>query len=184
MSEKLRRVVFIDRDGVINVDLWKYVESWEEFRFEEGVVEALKTLTDKGFDIFIISNQAGVGDGVFTETAMWDIHEKMLAELGRHGILIQGAQYCTHGKKENCDCRKPKTRLLEKASHGTLFDKKKTFFVGDKLSDIEAGKNFGVKTILVRTGYGLKAEKQLTEALQPDYIVDNLKDAVPRILNL
>lgn len=182
MTEKLRRVIFIDRDGVINVDLWKYVERWDEFRFEEGVCDALKILTDQGFDIFIISNQAGVGDGIFTEKAMWDVHEKMVAELRRHGVVIRGAHYCTHGKKETCDCRKPKTRLLERAVHGLAFDKTKTFFVGDKLSDIEAGKNFGVKTILVRTGYGRKAETQLTAALQPDAIVDNLKDAVPQVL--
>jgi len=66
MTKASRKVVFIDRDGVINVDLWKYVETWKEFRFEKGALDALKTLTDKGFDIFIISNQAGVGDGVFS----------------------------------------------------------------------------------------------------------------------
>ena len=182
MTGKTRRVVFIDRDGVINVDLWKYVENWEEFRFEVGVLEALKALTDAGFDIFIVSNQAGVGDGIFSEAAMWDVHGKMAEELARHGVVIKGAQYCTHGKNETCDCRKPKTKLLERAVHGIAFDRKGTFFVGDKLSDIEAGKNFGVGTILVRTGYGLKTEKQLTAALQPDHIVNNLKDAVPHIL--
>lgn len=177
-----RKIVFIDRDGVINVDLWKYVEHWGEFQFESTAIEALKTLTDRGFDIIIISNQAGVGDGVFTEAAMWDIHDQMVQELGKNGVLIYGAQYCTHGKKENCDCRKPKTRLLEKAVEGIAFDKAKTFFVGDKLSDLEAGKNFGVKTILVRTGYGTKTEKQLTPALRPDAIVNHLNDAVPMIL--
>ncbi|MBU9889311.1 MAG: HAD-IIIA family hydrolase [Candidatus Omnitrophica bacterium] len=183
MTEKARRVVFIDRDGVINVDLWKYVEHWDEFRFEEGVCEALKALTDGGFDIFIISNQAGVGDGVLTERAMWDVHEKMVAELGRCGVVIRGAHYCTHGKKAACDCRKPKTLLFEQAVRGVVFDKAKTFFVGDKLSDIEAGKNFGLRTILVRTGYGRQAEAQLTAALRPDHIVNHLKDAVPLILN-
>lgn len=180
----VKRVVFIDRDGVINVDLWKYVESWEEFQFEEGAVAALKMLSDKGFDIFIISNQAGVGDGIFPEQAMWDVHEKMVTELGRQGVLIHGAQYCTHGKNEECGCRKPKTGLLEQAVQGITFDRTKTFFVGDKLSDIEAGRNFGVKTILVRTGYGRRTEAQLTDALKPDHIVDTLKDAVPHILKL
>lgn len=182
MQKPLRKIVFIDRDGVINVDLWKYVEHWGEFQFEATAIEALKTLTDRGFDIIIISNQAGVGDGVFTEAAMWDIHDEMVQALGKHGVLIYGAQYCTHGKKQNCDCRKPKTRLLEKAVEGMEFDKNKTFFVGDKLSDIEAGKNFGVKTILVRTGYGADVEKQLTQEMRPDHIVDHLNDAVSFIL--
>ncbi len=182
MQKPRRKVVFIDRDGVINVDLWKYVETWKEFRFEKGALESLKTLTDKGFDIFIISNQAGVGDGIFSEAAMWQVHEKMVAAMAKRDIKIRGARYCTHAKKAKCDCRKPKTQLLEKAVMNLSFDKDKTFFVGDKLSDLEAGKNFGVKTILVRTGYGPKTEKELTKKLQPDHIVNDLRDAVPFIL--
>ncbi len=183
MSKPARKVVFIDRDGVINVDLWKYVEKWREFKFEKSAFEALKKLTDKGFDIFIISNQAGVGDGVFTEAVMWEIHEKMVAALAKRGIVIRGARFCTHAKKARCDCRKPKTQLLEKAVAGINFDKNRTFFVGDKLSDLAAGKNFGVKTVLVRTGYGKESEKKLTRALRPDHIVDDLNAAVPFILS-
>lgn len=184
MTRAARKIVFIDRDGVINVDLWKYVESWKEFRFEKGVLEALKILTDKGFDIFIISNQAGVGDGIFSEAAMWQVHEKMIAAMAKHGIKIRGARYCIHGKKEKCPCRKPKTQLLEKAVTNLVFDREKTYFVGDKLSDLEAGRNFGVKTILVRTGYGSETEKKLTRKIQPDHIVNNLKEAVPFILKV
>ena len=177
MNKPLRKVVFVDRDGVINVDLWKYVESWKEFRFEKGALEGLKLLTDKGFDIFIISNQAGVGDGIFTEATMWDVHEKMVKAMAKRDIKIRGTRYCTHAKKEKCDCRKPKTQLLEKAVAGINFDKKKTFFIGDKLSDLEAGKNFGIQTILVRTGYGRETEKKLTKALQPERIVNDLSEA-------
>ena len=182
MTKAARRVVFIDRDGVINVDLWKYVETWKEFRFEKGALDALKVLTDKGFDIFIISNQAGVGDGIFSEAAMWQVHEKMVAAMAKRDIKIRGARYCIHGKKKKCDCRKPKTQLLEKAVVNLVFDKQKTYFVGDKLSDLEAGRNFGVRTILVRTGYGKETEKKLPKNLQPEHIVDTLKDAVPFIL--
>lgn len=182
MTKASRKVVFIDRDGVINVDLWKYVETWKEFRFEKGALDALKTLTDKGFDIFIISNQAGVGDGVFSEAAMWQVHEKMIAAMAKREIKIKGTRYCPHGKKARCDCRKPKTQLLEKAVTNISFDRDKTYFVGDKLSDLEAGRNFGVRTILVRTGYGKDTEKKLTKKLQPDHIVNDLKEAVPLIV--
>ncbi|MEI7751122.1 MAG: HAD family hydrolase [Candidatus Omnitrophota bacterium] len=182
MRNAMRKVVFIDRDGVINVDLWKYVETWKEFRFEKGALDALKILTDKGFDIYIISNQAGVGDGVFSEAAMWQVHEKMVAAMAKREIKIRGARYCPHAKKAKCDCRKPKTQLLEKAVAKTDFDRKKTYFVGDKFSDLEAGVNFGIRTILVRTGYGAETEKKLTKKLQPDHIVNNLRDAVPFIL--
>lgn len=182
MGNNERKIVFIDRDGVINIDLWKYVEHWEEFEFEPNALDALKILCDNGFDIMIISNQAGVGEGIFTETAMWDVHERMIETMKNRGIFIYSAQYCTHGKEQNCACRKPKTGLLERATTGLEFDHKKTYFVGDKLSDIEAGKNFGIKTILVRTGYGTKTEAKLTKELKPDYIVENLKAAVPIIL--
>lgn len=182
MGNPTRKVVFIDRDGVINVDLWKYVETWKEFRFEKGALEGLKVLSDKGFDIFIISNQAGVGDGIFSEAAMWQVHEKMVAAMAKREIKIRGARYCTHAKKAKCDCRKPKTALLEKAVARIEFDRKRTYFVGDKLSDLEAGKNFGIRTILVRTGYGKETEKKLTKKLQPDHIVNDLRDAVPLIL--
>lgn len=178
-----RKVVFIDRDGVINVDLWKYVENWKQFKFEKSALDSLKALTEAGFDIFIISNQAGVGDGVFSEAAMWNVHEKMIAAMAKRDIRIRGARYCIHSKKAGCDCRKPKTKLLEKAVGNFVYDKARTYFVGDKLSDIEAGKSFGVRTILVRTGYGKEVEKKLTPKLQPDHIVDNLGAAVPIILN-
>ena len=182
MQRPSRKVVFVDRDGVINVDRWKYVETWKEFRFEKGVLDALKALTDKSFNIFIISNQAGVGEGIFTEAAMWKVHEKMIDAMAKRGIVIRGARYCHHAKKAACDCRKPKTQLLEKAVAGIEFDRKKTYFVGDKISDLETGKNFGLRTILVRTGYGRKTEKKLTPALRPEHIVNNLKEAVPIIL--
>ena len=182
MTKASRKIVFIDRDGVINVDLWKYVENWKEFKFEKGALDALKVLTDKGFEIFIISNQAGVGDGIFSEAAMWQVHEKMVAAMTKREIKIRGARYCIHGKNKKCDCRKPKTQLLEKAVTNIQFDRDRTYFVGDKMSDLEAGRNFGVKTILVRTGYGAKTEKKLTAAFQPDHICDNLKAAVPIIL--
>jgi D-glycero-D-manno-heptose 1,7-bisphosphate phosphatase len=182
MSKPSRKVVFIDRDGVINVDLWKYVETWKQFRFEKGALDALKTLTEKDFDIYIISNQAGVGDGVFTEAAMWQVHEKMITAMAKRGIKIKGARFCTHGKKERCECRKPKTLLLEKAMAGVTFDKNRTFFVGDKLSDLETGRNFGIRTLLVRTGYGADTEKKLTKRLRPEHIADHLLAAVPIIL--
>ncbi len=182
MSKPSHKVVFLDRDGVINVDLWKYVETWKEFRFEKGALDALKILTDKDFDIYIISNQAGVGDGIFTEATMWQIHEKMIAAMIKKEIKIKGTRFCTHGKKERCECRKPKTLLLEKAVTGVTFDRNRTYFVGDKLSDLEAGRDFGVKTLLVRTGYGTDTEKKLTKKLSPDATADNLLAAVPIIV--
>ncbi|MFA6600889.1 MAG: HAD family hydrolase [Candidatus Omnitrophota bacterium] len=182
MKKASTKIVFIDRDGVINVDLiGDYVKSWSEFRFEDGALEAMRSLQDSGYGIIIVSNQAGVGDGVFSEDALWDVHQKMLDELERAGISVLDTYYCLHGKEEGCRCRKPATGLFEKAAHDYAFERMKTYFVGDKASDIEAGKRFGLKTIFVRTGHGRTEEKKLAGHLLPDAIADDLLSAV-RIL--
>jgi histidinol-phosphate phosphatase family protein len=179
----MQRVVFIDRDGVVNEDPFEYVTRWEDFRFHEGVLPGLKKLTEAGYRIILISNQAGVGDGVYPENALWEIHRKMTETFKRERIRLHAAYYCLHGKQAGCDCRKPKTGLFEKAAqNGLLFERSRTYFVGDKSADIEAGKKFGLRTILVRTGYGRKHEGLCQGPLQPDAIVENFSEAVDRIL--
>ncbi len=176
---KINRLVFIDRDGVINVDpIGDYIKTWKQFRFERGALSALKKLTERDYKIILISNQAGIGDGVYPEPALWDIHEKMLGVFKKRGIKIRASYFCLHGKQAGCKCRKPETGLFKKAVKGIRFDRKKTFFIGDKLTDIEAGKRFKIRTILVRTGHGKSDELKLTPELQPDYIVNRLPDAV------
>lgn len=179
----MEKVVFIDRDGVINKDLWRYVEHWGEFEFIPGVLDALRLLTEAGFKIYLVSNQAGIGDGKFTRAALDDINENMLKEIAAHGGVISGMYYCMHGKQEGCSCRKPEIGLLTKAEEELpAFDKKSTFFIGDKTTDIQAGKRFGVRTILVLTGYGEKAHDEITDESRPDRIEKNLLDAVNSIL--
>lgn len=174
----MEKIVFIDRDGVINVDLMgDYIKTWDEFRFEKGVLEGLKTLAGKGYGIILISNQAGIGDGVFSEKALWDVHKKMLEVFAANGIKIRSTHFCLHGKKAGCKCRKPATGLFEEAVRGLDYERGRTFFIGDKQSDILAGKNFGLRTILVRTGYGAQDEPACIGPLQPDYVVNTLKEA-------
>lgn len=188
------KVVFVDRDGVINEDrIGDYIKTWEEFRFHRGVVAGLKRLTGAGFKIILISNQAGVGDGVYSEAQLKKVHEKMLeafsaaggpASGGREvGIKIHRSYYCLHGKNEGCDCRKPKVGLfLQAEQNGLRIAKSKTYFIGDKVTDIEAGKNYGLRTILVRTGYGRQDEKLCKGRLKPDWVVDKFEEAVSRVL--
>ena len=178
----MQRIVFIDRDDVINIDpIGDYVKKWEDFRFEEGALDALKAITDKGPEIILVSNQAGIGDGVYAEKELWNIHGRMIKKMTEEGIRIRGTYYCLHGKKEGCPCRKPETGLFKKAVKNIQFDPQKTYFVGDKATDVEAGKRFGIKTIFVRTGHGKADEPKLKGSLKPDYIVNTLSDAVPLI---
>lgn len=178
-KKSINGIVFIDRDGVINVDpIGDYVKTWEDFHFEKGALEALKKISDLGLEIILISNQAGVGDGAYPESALWDIHCKMLEEFKKNGIMIRATHYCLHGKQAGCHCRKPETGLFEEAVKGLPYDPQKTYFIGDKATDVEAGKRFGIKTIFVRTGHGRCDEEKLTGKLKPDYIVNSLADTV------
>ncbi|MBU1863257.1 MAG: HAD family hydrolase [Candidatus Omnitrophica bacterium] len=178
------KTIFIDRDGVINRDLLGYVERWEDFDFLPGSLDALRVLTEAGFTIIIISNQAGVGDGVFTKEALDGVNNQMIREIENAGGSVAGVYYCIHGKHAGCDCRKPKTGLFEQAlKKNPDFQKEKTYFIGDKLSDIEAGKNFGFKTALVMTGYGRRERDLITDGNKPDIIAADLKEAVKSILS-
>lgn len=183
-SPKTKKVVFIDRDGVLNEDpIGDYVKTWQDFRFIPGAIEALKKLSRLGFELVIISNQAGIGDGVFSETALNEITKKMLAELDKNDIRIAGIYYCLHGKEANCDCRKPKPGLFEQAAHDISFLPSKTYFIGDKISDVEAGNRFGLKTLFVLTGHGTMDQPKLTAQDQPEGVFPSLKEAVDYVIN-
>ena len=111
------RVVFLDRDGVINQypGDTNYVKNWGEFKFIPGSIEGMKKLNACGFKLCVVSNQAGVSKGVYTQENLDEINENMLKEFKAQGIEVEGVYYCTHLKSDNCDCRKPKTGLLKQA---------------------------------------------------------------------
>jgi histidinol-phosphate phosphatase family protein len=183
MAEKGGKVVFVDRDGVLNQDyVGDYVKRWEDFHFLPGVLEALRALKEAGFHTVIISNQAGVGDGVYAKEALDEVTRRMLAEIRKAGGEVAAAYYCLHGKNEGCDCRKPKTGLFRKASRDFHCEPSRTFFIGDKISDIRAGKNFGLRTILALTGYGAEHRKEITEATRPDFIAGDFSEAIRIVL--
>jgi len=180
VSEK---VIFVDRDGVINEDkIGGYITRWEEFRFIDGTIEALKQLSDAGFEIVIISNQAGIGDGVYSEKSLNEITKKMLDTLKKRGVKIRGIYYCLHGKQEGCDCRKPKTGLFEQAARKIDFDPGQAYFFGDKASDMEAGLKFGLRNVYVLTGHGEADREKLKEIGQPDTIVPTITEAAQYVL--
>ena len=184
MNRSLEKIIFIDRDGVINHDpIGDYIKTWADFRFCDGVLEALAQLTQYGFKIVIVSNQAGIGDGVYPKSELKEITQKMIAEIERHGAKVEKIYYCLHGKQAHCNCRKPKTGLFEQAAKDYSFEKNKTYLIGDKLTDIEAGKRFGLKTIMVMTGHGKLDKPRITEASKPDLMFENLQSAVHYLMN-
>jgi len=180
----MSKVIFIDRDGVINWDpIGDYIKRPEDFRFLPGVGAALKRLSDSGYRIVVVSNQAGVGDGVFPKKDLDRVNEKFLSEVERAGSRLTGVFYCLHGKKAGCSCRKPETGLFHQAEEALGdFDRSITYFIGDKVTDIEAGRKFGLRTIFVLTGHGQNEEKKLKPDHLPNYIAADLEEAVDIVL--
>ena len=182
----MNKLIFLDRDGVINKDpAWvgkDYVINWEEFEFLPGALEAIKRLTEEGYKIAIISNQAGVGRGIYTKAKLDEITEKMLRHIESKEGKIHSVQYCIHTRDDNCDCRKPKGGLFKKAAQGLGVDFGKAYFIGDSQSDIEAGRNIGCRTILVLSGK-TKDKKETTDwPVKPDFVAKDLAEAVKEII--
>ena len=183
------KIIFLDRDGVINQypGDGRYVTSWHEFNFLPQVKPALKRLTKVVCKIFIISNQAGVSKGIYSQEALNEMTEKMLNELNYADVKINGVYYCIHRDEDNCNCRKPKIGLIEKAVEGLkredylAQDANEYFFVGDTIRDVKTGKTAGCKTILVFSGKE-KPENKNNWEIQPDFTAADLSEAVDIIL--
>lgn len=146
-----KKIIFLDRDGVINKKAPKsdYIKHWNEFEFLPGAIEAIKLLSDNGFQIFIVSNQAGITRGLMDKKDLDLIHENMLKEINNSGAKINGIYVCTHGWDDGCGCRKPKPGLLLQASNEHYIDLTKSILIGDDIRDKQTGQEAGCKTLLV-----------------------------------
>lgn len=165
------KAVFIDRDGVIVEDVG-YHHKLEDLRTVTNAIEGLKLLS-KNFKLIVITNQSGIGRGYYTFQDYERFNEHMLKELNKHKIKIEKTYVCPHKPGDNCECRKPKTKLINDAAKEFNIDLKKSFMIGDKNIDVEMGHNAGCKSILVLTGKGMK-EKEDSKA---DYVAKDLVDA-------
>ncbi|MDD5292179.1 MAG: HAD family hydrolase [Candidatus Omnitrophica bacterium] len=182
----MKKVIFLDRDGVINKypGHFKYVTSQKEFKFLRGSKNAISRLSKAGYKLFIVSNQAGVSKGLYSQEILDKMTGDMLKEIRKQGGKIEKVLYCVHQESENCGCRKPKTGLIKKALKlvkGKV-DIENSFFIGDSIRDVKTGKSAGCKTILVLSGRESADNMKEWEA-QPDFIAKNLSRAADIILN-
>jgi histidinol-phosphate phosphatase family protein len=155
MTERLlgpQKVVFLDRDGVINKTMARgeYVRNVSEFKFLPGAKEGIKLLNDHGYQVYVISNQAGIGRGLMTDADLFEVHKYMEKELVKIGAHIDAIYYCPHKVEDNCLCRKPKAGMLYQAAMEHHIDLERATFIGDDPRDQEAGRTAGCKTILMK----------------------------------
>ena len=142
--------VFLDRDGVINVDSG-YVGDWGEFVFLPGVIEAMRTLCTAGYALVVVTNQSGIGRGFYTEEDFQVLTDCMRTELSEHGVSIAGVYFCPHlpeatlpHYRKTCECRKPGPGLIHRAAEELDIDLARSAMVGDKDSDMQAALAAGI----------------------------------------
>ena len=163
----MKKCIFLDRDGNINVEK-DYLHKIEEFEFIDGAREAIKIFNDLGYLVVVVTNQSGVARGYYDENSVKTLHEYLQKEVEKIGGHVDGFYYCPHHPEKgvgqyklNCNCRKPEPGMFLKAQKDFDIDFSSSIMVGDKISDVKAGENLGMRSILVRTGHGLEEEKKL-----------------------
>ena len=183
MDEKSvkNKACFLDRDGVINEEVG-YIRSPEQLKVFSFAGPAIKLLNEKGIKAIVVTNQSGIGRGYFDRKTLDEIHRKLRSDLAKEGAFLDGIYYCPHHPDQNCPCRKPKAGLFLKASKDFDLDLLQCYTIGDKLTDLEAGREAGTKTILVLTGYG---KEVLSGEEDPifDYKANDLLEAQVKILS-
>ena len=179
---KEEKIVILDRDGVINVDLMTYVTRPEEFEVIEGSLEAIAKLTANGYKVAIATNQACIEKEIISEEELNAIHDHMIDLLFKLGGQINYIAFCPHRPESMCKCRKPEVGLLEKIEQELGVSLKEKYFVGDKDSDIAAGRKFGCIPLLIKKGgYGEKVFGTINSP-PSEQCFDDLSGAVNYIL--
>ncbi len=180
------KFVLLDRDGVINVEK-SYLHKIEDFEYEKNVVEGLLKLRDLGYKFAIITNQAGIARGYYTEEDYLKLQNFIEEDLLKKGIKIEKSYFCPHhpnvtGKYGiKCNCRKPNTGNFELAIKEFDIDVKNSFMIGDKITDLIPAKKLGIMPVLVKTGYGLKSLEELGGTGLDPMVVDDILDFADNI---
>jgi D-glycero-D-manno-heptose 1,7-bisphosphate phosphatase len=186
----MKHAVFIDRDGTISEEVG-YINHASRFRTFPYAAAAIKYLNDHGWLAVVITNQAGVARGYFSEDMIKTVHGQMVEELARGGARLDAIYYCAHHPsvgeppyRVDCDCRKPKPGLISRAAKDFEIDLAESWMVGDRYSDVELARNAGVKSAFVLSGYGRGEweHQRSTWNEKPDLVAEDLLEAVRRIV--
>lgn len=185
----MRRAVFMDRDGTVSEEVG-YVNHPDRFRLFAYSAGAVRLLNRHGWLAILVTNQAGVARGYFSESMIHAVHDKLQRELGERGASLDAIYYCAHHPsvgeapyRADCDCRKPRPGLVLRAAHDFNIDLTGSWMIGDRYGDVELARNAGLRSAFVLSGYGRgEWEYQRSAwAHQPDLVAENLLDAVQSI---
>ncbi len=167
MGVEKRRAVFLDRDGTLNEEK-DYLYRIEDFVFIRGVPESIQRLKKAGFLVIVVTNQSGVARGYFTLAEVETLHRHIQKKLNKYGAGVDGFYVCPHHPdqgvgafRKHCNCRKGEPGLLLQAAADFGIDLTRSFMIGDKLADLQAGTRAGCRPILVLTGYGVETSQRL-----------------------
>jgi D-glycero-D-manno-heptose 1,7-bisphosphate phosphatase len=186
----MHKAVFLDKDGTINED-FGYINDPSNIKLISGSAEAIKLLNNAGYKVIVISNQSGIARGYITEGQLQAVDKALKKEVLAQGGYIDDIYYCPHHPeiglhpyKRVCQCRKPEPGMLKKAAKEHGLDLSQSYMIGDKATDIEAGKRAGTKTIFVTTGWGKEEQMVLKEKqITSDHIAKDLLKAVKWVLS-
>lgn len=189
------RAVFLDRDGTINEEVG-YLRDLRNLVILPGAAAAIRLINESGMKAVVVTNQAGVARGYFSEEFVREAHDRISGMLAAEGAFIDGFYFCPHHPTDGtgiylnaCTCRKPLPGMLLKAAEDFHIDLRRSYLIGDTLRDMEAAVSVGTTGILVRTGYGAAAADSIADgsatgpAAAPAYVADGILDAVHWIMN-
>jgi len=175
MTNNARPAVFFDRDGTL-IEEVNYLSRVEDLRLFPSTRASIKLLKSLGYLVIVVTNQSGIGRGIYDEAAMHRIHDAMQSEL-ENGI--DAFYFCPHLPCDGCVCRKPSLGMIEQATRDLSIDMTRSWFVGDKKIDVETGANAGLKSVMVLTGYGQQHQALLES--EPDLITADVGKAAEAI---
>jgi len=178
----MKKLIILDRDGVINYDSDDYIKTPDEWHAIPGSLDAIAKLNRAGYHVVVATNQSGVARGFYDIPMLHRIHEKLTTELATFGGVIDEIFFCPHHPDEKCDCRKPALEMFRQIQHKYDNDLSDVYFIGDSYSDIQVAKKLPCKPILVLTSKGENTLNNNPEFLTIPHFL-NLASAVDFILN-
>ncbi len=176
----MKKAIFLDRDGTLNVDKDGYVYKIDDYRLHAGVIEGLRLLKD--YVLFIVSNQSGIGRGYYSEEDMHKFNELMLKELFDSGIKIEKIYHCPHKPADKCECRKPGIKMIEDVKRDFQIDLEKSWFIGDSDVDMQLSQRIGCSGVCLLTGHGVNRLESIRKT-NPKYIAADFMQAAKFVVS-